>query len=60
LDELASRILSFRATKNMTQKELAKEIGINYQVILSMENNKIKTQIRSVTRRKIELYLDNN
>jgi len=58
LEELSERMISIRAIKNMTQKELAKEIGISRESVQSIESK--NTKPRPVTRRKIELYLDNN
>lgn len=55
---LKEKVIDFRAIKNISQVELAKLIGISPTIIVGIENENRK--IREITRRKVEIYLENN
>lgn len=55
---LKEKIIDFRAIKNLSQVELARLIGISPTLIVGIENE--NRNIRAVTKRKIEIYIENN
>jgi len=55
---LKDKIIDFRAMKNLTQIELAKEIGVGRDIITALERE--TRRCKDVTRRKVEIYIERN
>ena len=54
-EELANKILIYRAKNNITQKEFAKKIGISFSTLNQIEN--LKCNPTKITKTKILLCM---
>lgn len=61
MDEtLSSKILKFRVEKNLSQKQLAKKIGIAEGTMMKAESDGSKGKILKITEMKILNYIEKN
>lgn len=55
---LKQDLIDFRAIKNLSQKQLAENIGLSPTILNGLENETLT--VKEVTKRKVEIYLENN
>lgn len=55
MDELSEKMIEYRAKESISQKELARRVGVSLQTINSIENGLQKPS--KVTKAKIDLVI---
>lgn len=55
MNDLRTKLLTYRAKNKLSQSELAKEIGIGTVTMLKIENER---PVREITRIKVEQFLE--